>query len=722
VWKHYTPGTPPVAGPKIDILDRQHTVSLTLLLIGFCSVSPLAGGSPEKGTEILWDRYGVAHVYAKSTPDLFYGYGWAQAKSHGDLLLHLYGESRGRAAEYFGPSSLENDEWVWTNSVPQRSARWLAEQTPEFRSYLEAFAKGINDYAAQHPGELSPESRRVLPVNALDPIEHTHRIVHFTYMGSQRLAAPSSAATVASLFEQPESIGSNGWAIAPSHTAHGKSLLLGNPHLPWGGWQTYYEIQLTAPGIDLYGASQVGFPVLRFVFSHDLGFNQTVNSIDTVDLYRISTQDDGYVVDGKVLKFETESHDLKVRQNDGTFQTKTLHIRRTVHGPIIKTEDGSPIAMKVAALDRPFMLEQYWQMETARDFVGFQKAIARLQVPCFNIIYADKNGHIEYLYNGTLPRRKKGDLKFWAGIVPGDTSETLWTEYLSYAELPKSIDPPSGFVQNTNDPPWNASWPDTLDPSKYPPYVSPKAISFRAERSIRMLTEDRKLTFERFIEYKHSTRAEMADRILPDLIEAAARYGTDLARQAAAVLSKWDRLSEANSRGGVLFYAWATRFMGPTLASQDGFGVPYDLASPLTTPRGLKDPKAAAQQLDAAAQETLKVFGALDVPWGDVMRFQHAGLDLPANGGFGNLGVFRVITFGPLHGKTRSQVHGETYIAAVEFSNPVRARVLMTYGNSSQPGSPHQGDQLPLLARKELRTAWLTKKEVKQNLESQDVF
>ncbi len=680
--------------------------------------------SPHKGTEILWDKYGVAHVYAKTTQDLFYCYGYAQAQSHGDLLLHLYGESRGRAAEYFDASHTEADKWVWTNSVPQRSQKWLEQQTPEFRSYLEAFAKGINDYAAKHPEALSAESKRVLPVTALDPIEHVHRIVHFSYMGSIRLASAGGTPvpTEASLLETPEDVGSNGWAIAPSHTAAGKTLLLGNPHLGWGGWQTYYEIQLTAPGINLYGASQVGFPVLRFMFSDYLGFNQTVNSIDAVDLYRIKAKDGGYLFDGKVLPFEDSTHDLKIRQSDGSFRTQTLKIRSTIHGPVIKTQDGDPIAMRVAALDRPFMLEQYWQMDTAHDFAHFEKALARLQVPCFNILYGDRDGHIEYLYNGTMPRRKSGDLKYWAGIVPGDTSETLWTDYLTYAELPKSIDPPSGYVQNTNDPPWNTSWPSAIDPDKFPAYMAPRTISFRAERSLRMLYEDPKITYDNFVKYKHSTHAELADRILPDLFDAVDRYGTPLAKQAAGVLKAWDRQAEADSRGAVLFYQWAMQFMGTAMGSQTGFAVPYDVKAPLTTPSGLKDPQQAAKQLDTAAQQTVKLYGSLDVPWGQVMRFQHAGLDLPGNGGFGNLGIFRVITFGDNHGATRSQTHGETYIAAVEFTNPPHAKVLMTYGNSSQPGSPHQGDQLPLLEHKELRTAWRTKAEALANLESRIRF
>jgi acyl-homoserine-lactone acylase len=684
-----------------------------------------------KGTEILWDKFGVAHVYAKSTADLFYGYGWAQAQSHGNLLLKLYGESRGRAAEYFGESglpganlnvNLSNDRWVWTNGVPQRSAQWLALQTPEFRGYLEAFAKGINDYAAKNPASLSEEARRVLPVTALDPIEHTHRIVHFTYMGSQRLAGRGPAAEVANLPDTPESIGSNAWAIAPTHTADGRAMLLGNPHLPWGDWSTYYEIHLTAPGIDLYGASQVGFPVLRFVCSQYLGFNQTVNSPDLVDLYRIKTDGEGYILDGETKPFEKETHELKIRQADGGFKTETLQITRTVHGPIIKTDAGAPIAMRVAALDRPFMLEEYWQMETAHDFGGFQKAVSRLQVPTFNIIYADRDGHIEYLWNAAMPRRGSGDLAYWAGVVPGDTSETLWHDYLSYDELPKVIDPPNGFVQNTNDPPWNAAWPNTLDVSKYPPYIAPKTISFRAERSLRMLTENDRMTYDKLLELKHSTRSELADRILPDLIGAARQYGSDLAKQAAAVLEKWDRNADADSRGAVLFYAWATRFMGPLLGSQAGFAVPYDMKAPLTTPRGLKDPALAARQLDEAAAEILKQNGALDVEWGKVMRYQYAGADLPANGGFGNLGIFRVITFGPLHNGTRSQTHGETWVSAVEFGSPMKMKVLLSYGNSSQPGSPHRTDQLPYLTRKELRTAWRTRAEIEANLESRVKF
>ena len=116
--------------------------------------SGAAAAGAKHSAEVLWDRYGVPHVYAKSVPDMFYGFGWAQVKSHGDILLKLYAEGRGRAAEYFGPAELDSDRWMAVNDVPGRAREWLAAQTPAFREDLEAFADGMNAYAKAHPQAL----------------------------------------------------------------------------------------------------------------------------------------------------------------------------------------------------------------------------------------------------------------------------------------------------------------------------------------------------------------------------------------------------------------------------------------------------------------------------------------------------------------------------------------------------------------------------------------
>lgn len=686
------------------------------LLPGLATAAP----APAPHGEILWDRYGVAHVYAKDNRGLFYGYGWAQTASHGDALLKLYAEARGRAAEYFGPSEVKNDRWMAVNGVPQLSADWLKRQTPEFRGYLEAFAAGINAYAKAHPDKISADARRVLPVSAQDVVGHALRLFQYVYM------APATTTDALPVDAPPiEPAGSNGWAIAPSRSADGHALMLMNPHLPWEtGWSTYYEIQLNAPGVDLYGASQLGLPVLRFMFSDYVAFTQTVNSINGRTLYKIAPAGpDSYRFDGKVLRYGVRKATFKVRQADGSLTTETVSIKSTVHGPIVAERDGAPIAMRVTGLDRPFALEEYWQMGTAHDFAGYQAALARLQIPTFNILYADRDGHIEYLYNGLIPRRKVGGLEFWKDVVPGDRSDTLWTDYMSYAELPKAIDPPGGTVQNSNDPPWNAAWPTPMDAKPFTAAIPTNFVSLRAAQGMRLLGEAPKIGFDRLLAYKWSTHVELADRVLPDLVEAAQLYGTPLAKQAAQVLSQWDRTTQAGSRGALLFLNWSDRKGAASGYTGPGFARSYDQARPLTTPSGLADQKAAAAALDAAAQEMLKVYGALDKPWGEAMRLQgRGGVDLPASGGPGRLGEIDVLDFTPAKDGVRVANFGSSYVAVVDFKPPVSAKVLLAYGNASQPGSPHATDQLPLVSRQTMRDAWRTRAEVEANLESRDAF
>src|SRR5712691_9054652 len=124
--------------------------ALVIVLMALTSRSLTA----EKKIDILWDRYGVPHIFAADRESMFYAHGWAQMQNQANLLLRLYGESRGRAAEYWGPSHLALDRWVQLNGVPERAREWYDAQDPEFRKYLDAFARGINDFATAHPNEI----------------------------------------------------------------------------------------------------------------------------------------------------------------------------------------------------------------------------------------------------------------------------------------------------------------------------------------------------------------------------------------------------------------------------------------------------------------------------------------------------------------------------------------------------------------------------------------
>jgi acyl-homoserine-lactone acylase len=142
----------------------------------------------------------------------------------------------------------------------------------------------------------------------------------------------------------------------------------------------------------------------------------------------------------------------------------------------------------------------------------------------------------------------------------GDSSALVWTEYLRYDELPHVMDPASGWLQNANDPPWTVTWPLAFAPDSFAAYVAPREMSFRPQRSALMQLADSSVTLDELVEYKHSTRMALADRVLPDLLAAARATGDADARKAADVLEAWDRGTDAGSRGGVLFQAWVMQW------------------------------------------------------------------------------------------------------------------------------------------------------------------
>ncbi|WP_242040364.1 acylase [Anabaena subtropica] len=665
--------------------------------------------SPPKSTEILWDTYGVPHIYAKDTQSAFQAFGWAQMQSHGNLLLRLYGQARGRAAEYWGENYLESDKWVQTMGVPSRASSWYQMQSPAFRKYLDAFAVGINDYAKEHSDAIDDAVKVVLPVKGEDVLAHLQRLLNFTFIVNPE--------QVAGVSQEESKAGSNGWAIAPKRSASGKAMLLANPHLPWSDLFLWYEAQITAPGIDAYGASLVGIPVLNIAFNNNLGWTHTVNTHDGWDAYELDLVGDSYRFDDKVRPFETKTISLQVKQEDGKLREQPLVVKSSVHGPVVTEKADKAIALRVVGLDQPGALEQWWDMARSQNFPQFQKALQRLQIPMFTVIYADREGHIMHLFNGQVPVHQTGDFQYWQGIIPGNTSKTLWTKTHPYQDLPRVTDPPSGWLQNANDPPWTTTFPLAIKADKYPPYMAPRSMDFRAQRSVRMLAEDEKISFEEMIKYKHSTRMELADRILDDLIPAAKKYGNELAQRAADVLARWDRQANADSRGAVLFANWVEQ-----LDFDTAFSKPWSEKSPRTTPDGLADPQSAVVALATAAAAVEKTYSRLDVPWGDVFRLKYGKTDLPANGGNGNLGIFRVLYFVPTENDRFQPVAGDSYVAAIEFSQPVKAMALTSYGNSSQPGSPHTEQQLQMFARQELRPVWRSPQEIKAHLQERKVF
>jgi acyl-homoserine-lactone acylase len=488
--------------------------------------------------------------------------------------------------------------------------------------------------------------------------------------------------------------------------------------LPWWREFLFFESQLNLKDKRMYGATLVGFPGIAIGFNNHLGWSHTDNTIDNADTYELEVKDGGYLLDGERREFEVRTATLGIRGDDGQVADTTLTLRSTVHGPVVSGTDDKVLALRMVGLDRPDMFLQWWRMINSETFEEFESALKMAQIPFWNIMYADRDKNIFYLFNGLVPKRSTGDWDYWDRIIPGGRASDIWTEVHPYADLPKLRNPATGWLQNSNDPPWTSTLPTALDPKDFPPYMAPQTMGFRPQRSARMLSEDASITYDELIDYKLSTRSEFADRILDDLFAAVEQSGSEKALAAKAVLEQWDREADADSKGMVLFYTWARKF---GVSRGANYSTAWDFESPDTTPDGLADPARAVTLLEEAAEEVEQRFGRMDVPWGEYYRISYNGKDLPANGSDGSVGVVRVAWPGRADDTRMYVGGGDSWVGVIEFADSVRARVLLSYGNATQKDSPHNGDQLELFSRKELRDAWFTEAQLKGHLEKTEI-
>jgi acyl-homoserine-lactone acylase len=413
------------------------------------------------------------------------------------------------------------------------------------------------------------------------------------------------------------------------------------------------------------------------------------------------------------------SKTIKVKQDDGTLVDQNIPLMKTVHGPVVNKTADKVIALRMVGLDRPNMVLQWWRMINSTSFDEFENALKMAELPFWNVMYADKEGNIFYLFNGLVPIRNSGDWDYWNRIIPGGKSTDIWTEVHPYADMPKVKNPEGGWLQNANDPPWTSTIPLTLDPNVFPAYMAPQSMPFRPQRAARMMIEDESISFEELVEYKLSTHLEFADRILDDLYAAVDNSDSDKAKEAKVILENWDRKADTDSKGMLLFYNWARKF---NVWRQSNYTIQWDFDNPNTTPDGLADPVRAVNLLEAAAEEIETKFGRLDIPWGDYYRINYNGKDLPANGIDGSVGVFRVASPGGADENHMYVGSGDSWVGVIEFGDEIHAKVLLSYGNATQKDSPHNGDQLELFSRKELRDAWFTKADIEANTASVEIL
>ena len=287
-------------------------------------------------------------------------------------------------------------------------------------------------------------------------------------------------------------------------------------------------------------------------------------------------------------------------------------------------------------------------------------------------------------------RRRVGD-----ELYDGSVSGTAWGGFLPFEALPHTVDPPSAWLQNANGTPWTSTFPTTLRPEEFPPWVVvPRDMSLREQRSAQLVSGEPVRGVGDLAERARDCRVLLADRILDDLLALVEDSTDPLLAEAAEILRGWDRTVTEHSRGAFLFILWAVLIAFAAGPDAEGvFATPWDPDDPLRTPHGLADGEAAVRALADACRLAQDAFGRLDPAWGEAVRLRDSGgTSVPAEGGPGDpFGIFRSVAFElPLH-KQQDVTFGDTFVAAVEFSaveERAEGRVLLAYPNGERPDAP----------------------------------
>ena len=562
--------------------------------------------------EVVWDRWGVPHIYAEDLHDLYFAQGFvmgSQRLFQLDLMLRLAG---GRLAEMFGDMALPMDRFCRTVGWNRSGAR-LAETWDELSWEMsEAYAGGLRAWIEAMPSP--PVEYEVL---GLDPSFPEGRELHdlaaatvvfraWTLSGNWEAellratiadrfgwdamaalfqAGPqdpplpgtswghrSGQATLELLRQAPATLptqGSNAWVVAGRRTSTGLPLLANDPHLTPQVPSIWFEAHLSAPGIDVAG---VTLPFAQgIVVGHNDRIAWGVTNVggDTQDLYLERLNDEGtaalYAGAWEPLTIHRE--EISVR---GRSEAEVLEVKQTRHGPILNSYlvgMGSPrvveggvqdtYALRLVGLEGGIKGSTLHRLNTARDFSDFRAAVEEWVSPGQHFVYADTDGNIGYQCTGLHPIRRKGD---GTVPVPGWTADYEWDGYIPFEEMPWSLNPEEGFLVTANNKPHDDSYPYLLGKDLIAPY--------RARRIAELVTQKSVHDLRSFADIQMDTVSLPSMEVVHHLL--GLEPADDRQKQALALLADWTFDLAADSPAAALYEVWSCRIADAVLLPRLG--------------------------------------------------------------------------------------------------------------------------------------------------------
>lgn len=684
-------------------MNKSRVVSAGLLLIATAALSNVLVTAPPKidttpfltlgeqyEVRVIRDEFGVPHIYGQSDADTAFGLAYAQAEDDFATLQEVVLATRGQLAAVRGPDAAKTDYLIRLMGVWKAvDAGYETELSQKARDIAQAYADGINLYAAENPTQVEDF---LLPIRGQDLIAgFTFKLPLFYGFdqtltelfdgGDRELALQGKDALTFTSKARPE-IGSQGVAIAPHKSSDGKTRLLINSHQPLTGPVAWYEARLhSEEGWDMAGATFPGSPVILHGHNRHLGWASTVNKPDLVDIYQLTMNpenEDEYLLDGEWLELEEQTAEILVRLLGPFRWTFKEPLFASRHGPVLKLEHGT-FAIRWSGMGEIRTLDQYLALNKATNMAEFEAALAIGSQPSINQVYADREGNIAHYYNAMFPDRPEG--WNWQKDLPGDQSHLIWDSYLPFSEVPATRNPPSGFVFNAN----NSPYLSTVGPGQ------PRPADFSATLGIEAGVTNRALRLQQLLGNLDAVSQEDFYRIKYDLFydESFAPIAQLRAFQAKGKQSLPEELHPA-------FDLLASWDLG-TGRSNRAAALAMLTMAPLIDSRQRREDVELATELERARAHLQTHFGRIDPVYGDVVRHERGDKSWPIDGGPDVLRA--VYTNTDSQSGKLSNVAGDSYIMFVEWDadGAVSSRAVHNFGSATlDVESPHYADQAPL--------------------------
>ncbi|CAM0998956.1 Penicillin acylase [Rhodanobacter sp. Root179] len=710
------------------------TLMLTTLLSTARSAPPeLADWQRQaQAITITRDDWGIAHVHGRTDADAVFGMAYAQAEDDFNRVETNYLNSLGWLAEAEGESAIWSDLRQQLFIDPVELKAQYAKSPAWLQALMDSWAAGLNYYLATHP-EVHPRViRQFEPWMALSFSEGSiggdiervslDRLAAFYDKAGTKLASVQTPSS----WVEPS--GSNGFAIAPKLTVDGRALLWINPHT---SFFFRSELQMSSDeGLDAYGAVTWGQFFIYQGFNPHIGWMHTSTGADVVDEFAetiVHKGDQLFYRYGKELRPVTSrTIRLRYRAKDGSLASRSFTARFTHHGPIVRAADGKWIA--IALMNKPMAaLEQSWLRTKASDYASYRKVAELKANSSNNTIFADDKGEIAYMHPQFIPRR---DNRFdYTQPVDGSDPATDWQGLHTLDEAPHLLDPPNGWIMNTNNWPYSAAGKFSPQQKDYPRYMDTFGENPRGIHATRVLDRVRDFSKASLITAAFDSYLPAFAQLIPVLVSDYDRLPDNdplkprLAGQ-IALLRGWDYRWGIASMPTSLAVFW-----GDTLWDRVHAQAESEDQSVYDFMAGDAGPKARLDALVSASDRLEHDFGSWGVPWGEINRFQRndgaivqsfddgkPSIPVPfVSSRWGSLASFGAHRWPGT--KRYYGTSGNSFVAVVEFGPKVSARAITAGGESGHPASKHFNDEAERYTTGNLRTVYFWPEQLQGHTE-----